>query len=164
MKRNETVVAVYDTHQAAEAAVKELQQAGYDMRKLSIVGADYEVEEKVLGFYTTGERMKTWGGIGAFWGGIWGLLLGSAMFMLPGIGPLLLAGPVVSALVGALEGAVVVGGVSALGAALVSMGVPEHDALRYEVELKAGKFLLMAHGTAAELERAREALNQAILV
>ncbi|MBD2721089.1 general stress protein [Hymenobacter armeniacus] len=159
MKRNETVVAVYDTHQAAEAAVKELQQAGYDMRKLSIVGADYQTEEKVLGFYTTGERMKTWGGIGAFWGGIWGLLLGSAMFVLPGLGPLLLAGPVVSALVGALEGAALVGGVSALGAALVSMGIPEHEAIQYEVDLKAGKFLLLAHGTAAEVERAKEMLH-----
>jgi uncharacterized membrane protein len=164
MKRDETVVAVYDTHQAAEAAVKELQQSGFDMRKLSIIGADYQTEEKVVGFYTTGQRMKSWGSFGAFWGSIWGLLTGSAMFVLPAMGPLLLAGPVVVALLAALEGAVVVGSLSALGAALMSMGIPEHQALRYEVELKAGKFLLLAHGTAAEVERAQEILHHRALV
>jgi len=85
MKRNKTVVAVHSTHQTAEVAVKELQQAGFDMRKLFIVGADYRTEEKVVGFYTTGARMKNWGGFGAFWGGIWGLLVGSALFVVPGI-------------------------------------------------------------------------------
>ncbi|MDO7852520.1 general stress protein [Hymenobacter convexus] len=162
MKRNETVVAVYDTHQAAESAVRELQQDGYDMRKLSIIGADYQTEEKVLGFYTTGQRMKSWGGVGAFWGSIWGMLLGSALFILPGMGPLLMAGPVVLTLVSALEGALVVGGASALVAALVGLGIPEHAALHYEVELKAGKFLLLAHGTAAEVEHARELLQQPV--
>ena len=160
MKSEETVVAIYDTHEAAEAAVKELQAAGFNMRQLSIVGSDYHTEEHVLGYYTTGERMKKWGGFGAFWGSIWGLLFGSALFVLPGVGPLLLAGPVVAALVAALEGAVLVGGTSALVAALVGLGIPEHEALQYEVELKAGKFMLMVHGTAAEAERAREILQQ----
>lgn len=164
MKSNDTVVAVYDTHQAAEVALKELQVAGFDMRKLSIVGADYQTEEKVVGFYTIGERMKNWGGFGAFWGGMWGLLVGSALFVLPGMGPLLLAGPVVSALVGALEGAVVGGSMSALGAALVGMGVPEHDAIQYEIDLKAGKFLLLAHGTPAEVDRGREILHHQAFV
>ena len=59
---------------------------------------------------------------------MWGLLMGSAFVLIPGAGPLLLAGP----LVGALEGAVVVGGVSALGAALVSLGVPNNTVLEYE--------------------------------
>lgn len=160
MSFEQTAVALYDTHEAAEAAVKELSRAGYDMRQLSIVGADYHTEQHVLGYYTLGQRMKKWGGLGAFWGSIWGLLMGSALFVIPGLGPLLLAGPVVAALVAALEGALLVGGLSALGAALVSLGVPEHEALRYETELKAGKFLLLAHGTAAEVERAREILNQ----
>ena len=160
MKSEETVVAMYDTHLTAEAAVKELQQAGCDMHRLSIVGADYHTEEHVLGYYTTGERMKKWGGFGAFWGSIWGLLFGSALFVLPAVGPLLLAGPVVAAVVAALEGAVVVGGASALVAALVSLGIPEHEALQYEVDLKAGNFLLMVHGTADEAARARKILHQ----
>ena len=63
------------------------------MQKLSIVGKDYQTEEEVVGYYTTGDRMKAWGKTGAFWGGLWGLLFGSAFFLIPGIGPLLAAGP-----------------------------------------------------------------------
>ena len=69
-----------------------------------------------LGYYNTGDRMMYWGKLGAFWGGLWGLLFGSAFFLVPGIGPLVVAGPLVTWIVGALEGAVVMGGFSALGA------------------------------------------------
>jgi hypothetical protein len=98
------VVAIYETHSQAEEALKELQRAGFDMTKLSIVGKDYHTEEHVVGYYNTGDRMKRWGKSGAFWGGIWGLLLRSAFFAIPGIGPVLLAGPLVAGIVGALEG------------------------------------------------------------
>jgi len=67
------------------------------------------------------------------------MLFGSAFFFIPGIGPLLVAGPLVTWILGALEGAVVMGGISALGAALVSIGIPENSVLQYEAELKAGK-------------------------
>jgi hypothetical protein len=70
--------------------------------------------------------MKYWGKLGAFWGGVWGLLFGSAMFLIPGVGPLLVAGPLVGWIVGALEGAVVVGGLSAMGAGLYSLGIPHY--------------------------------------
>lgn len=85
------VVAVYDTHADAEAAVRDLEKAGFDMTKLSIVGKDYHTEEDVTGYYTTGDRMRSWGTSGAFWGGIWGLLFGSAFFLIPGLGPILAA-------------------------------------------------------------------------
>ena len=107
---DKAVVGVYDTHTAAENAVKELQKAGFDMKRLSIVGKDYHTEEHVVGYYNTGDRMKAWGKIGAFWGGLWGLLFGAAFFVVPGIGPIAVAGPLVGWIVGALEGAVVVGG------------------------------------------------------
>lgn len=126
------VIAVYNSHEEAEEAVRELQGAGFDMQKLSIVGKDYQIEEEVVGYYTTGERMKAWGKAGAFWGGLWGLLFGSAFFLVPGIGPLFVAGPVVGWIIGALEGAVVVGGLSALGAGLYSIGIPEDSIIEYE--------------------------------
>ena len=112
------VVALYETHAEAEEAVRELQKSGFDMQKLSIVGKDYQTEEDVVGYYTTGDRMKAWGKSGAFWGGLWGMLFGSAFFIIPGIGPLLAAGPIVGWIVGVLEGAAVLGGLSALGAGL----------------------------------------------
>jgi len=160
MTKNNSVVAIYPSHTAAEAAIKELQQSGFDMKKLSIVGRDYHTDQHVVGYYNTGDRMKYWGKMGAFWGGLWGFLFGSAFFFIPGIGPLVVAGPLVSWIVGALEGAVVVGGLSALGAGLYSLGIPKDSILQYETALKTDKFLLIAHGSADEITRAKEILSR----
>ena len=103
MSDTNSVVAVFESHDQAEDAIRELQKDGFDMKKLSIVGKDYHTEEHVVGYYTTGDRMLYWGKLGAFWGGFWGLLFGSAFFWVPGIGPLLVAGPLVMWIVGALE-------------------------------------------------------------
>ncbi len=151
------VVALYDTHAQAEEAIRELQKSGFDMQKLSIVGKDYYTEEEVVGYYTTGDRMKAWGKSGAFWGGLWGLLFGSAFFVMPGIGPLLAAGPLVGWIVGALEGAALVGGLSALGAGLFSLGIPQDSVIEYETEIKAGKFVVIAHGAFDEVRKAQAA-------
>jgi hypothetical protein len=153
------VVAIYKSHAEAEAAVKELQHSGFDMRLLSIVGRDYHTDEHVVGYYNAGDRMKYWGKFGAFWGGIWGMLFGSAFFMIPGVGPFLVAGPLVGWIVGALESAVVVGGVSAIGAGLFSLGIPKDSVLQYETALKTGKFIVVAHGTVKEATHAREILK-----
>jgi Heat induced stress protein YflT domain len=122
---NTAVVGIYSSHTAAEARVRELQRSGFDMKNLSIVGKDYHTEEHVIGYYNIGDRMKVWGKLGAFWGGLWALLFGSAFFFIPGIGPLIVFGPLVAWIVGGLEGAVVVGGLSALGAALCGIGIPK---------------------------------------
>jgi uncharacterized membrane protein len=158
MSDKNTAVAVYDQHSQAEAAIKELQRAGFEMKHLSIVGKDYHTDEHVVGYYNTGDRMKYWGKLGAFWGGLWGMLFGSAFFFIPGIGPLVVAGPLVVWIVGALEGAVVMGGLSALGAGLFSIGIPKDSILKYETALKSDKFLLIAHGTSDEVTRARQVL------
>jgi hypothetical protein len=159
MSELNAVVAVYGTHLEAEDAVKELQRTGIDMRTLSIVGKDSHADEHVVGYYNTGDRMKYWGQTGAFWGGFWGLLFGSAFFAIPGIGPVLVAGPLVAWIVGALEGAAVVGGLSAICAGLYGMGIPKDIVVQYELALKTDKYLLMVHGTAAEVERARDTLE-----
>jgi hypothetical protein len=159
MSGNNIVIAVYGTHTAAEQAVKELQGSGFDMKKLSIVGRNPHAEEHVVGFYNAGDRMKSWGKTGAFWGGLWGMLFGAAFFAIPGIGPVLVAGPLVAWIVGALEGAVIVGGMGAVGAGLFSIGVPKDSVLEYEVALKTDQFLLMVHGTGDEAARAREILK-----
>jgi hypothetical protein len=129
------------------------------MKKLSIVGKDYHSEDHVVGYYNTGDRMKAWGKMGAFWGGLWGLLFGAAFFFIPGIGPIVVAGPIVSVLVGALEGAVVVGGLSALGAGLIGIGIPKDSVVKYETALKADKFLLVAHGTKDEVAKAADIIK-----
>ena len=159
MNKNNSIVAIYPSHTAAETTIKELQQSGFDMKKLSIVRRDQHTDEHVIGYYNVGDRMKYWGKMGAFWGGIWGWLFGSAFFLIPGIGPLVVAGPLVGWIIGALEGAVVVGGLSAVGAGLYSLGIPKDSILRYERALKTDKFVLIAHGSMDEITRAKEILN-----
>jgi hypothetical protein len=161
MSQKNAVIAIYESHSQAEEALKELQRSGFDMKKLSIVGKDYHTEENVVGYYNAGDRMKRWGKSGAFWGGMWGLLFGSAFFAIPGIGPVLVAGPLVAWIVGALDGAVVVGGLSAIGAGLYSIGVPKDSIVQYESAIKSDKFLLLAHGTADEVERAKAIMRTA---
>src|ERR1039457_6037090 len=73
-----SVVAIYESYIGAEAALKDLQKAGLDMKRLSIIGKDFHTEEHALGFYTSGDRMKFWGVRGAFWGSLWGILFGGA--------------------------------------------------------------------------------------
>lgn len=159
MKYENSMIAIYDTHEEAEQAVKKLEKSGFEMKQLSIVGKDYHTDEAVVGYYNVGDRMKSWGSTGAFWGGIWGLLFGSAFFMIPLVGPLLVAGPFVLALLGALEGAVVVGGLGVLGAALADIGIPADSIVAYETQIKAGKFMLIAHGTPLEVQIAKETLG-----
>jgi len=159
MSKQNSTVAVFNDHTSAEGAVKELQKAGFDIKKLSLVGKDYHSDEHVVGYYNTGDRMRYWGKLGAFWGGLWGLLFGSAFFLIPGIGPIVVGGPIVSWIVGALEGAAVVGGLSAVGAALYGVGIPKDSVLRYETSLKANKFLLVVHGTVDEVQRASSILQ-----
>ena len=150
---------VFNSHTEAEEAIQVLHRGGFDVKKLSLVGKGYHSEEHPVGFYSTGDKVRAWGGTGAFWGGIWGLLLAPAVFFLPGIGLVAMAGPLVAALVGALEGAVVVGGLSALGAALTQIGVPEDQVIKYETALKVDKYVLTVHGNAAELQSARSLLE-----
>jgi Heat induced stress protein YflT domain len=157
--KTNNVVGVYKTHVQAEAAVKALEKAGFQMKQLSVVGRGYHTEEQPVGYYNTGDRVKHWGKLGAFWGGLWGLLFGSAFFILPGIGPVVLAGPVVAALVGGLESAALVGTLSALGAALYGIGIPKDSVIAYEKAVQADKYLLIAHGDRNQVDKARAILE-----
>ncbi len=158
MDGNDIPFYVFDTHAQAERAIRRLSAEGFDMKKLSLVGKGYHSEEHPIGFYTVGDRVLAWGGVGAFWGGIWGLLMAPAVFFLPGLGLLAMAGPVVSALVGALEGAVVVGGISALGGAIAQSGFSKDQVIKYETALKADKYVLTVHGSAEDAQTARTVL------
>ena len=159
MSDRNSVVAIYDTHDQAEQAVKSLQEGGIDMKTLSIAARDQHTDEHVVGYYNTGNRMKYWGKVGAFWGGLWGLLFGSAVFAIPGIGPVLVAGPLVAWIVAGLEGAVVVGGLGAVGGGLASIGIPKDSIVEYEMALKTDKFLLIVHGTPENVDKAKHIID-----
>jgi uncharacterized membrane protein len=160
MDNPSAVIATYDSHDQAEDAIRELDRSGFEMKQLSIVGKGYRSEEHPVGFYTVADRVKTWGGVGAFWGALWGMLFGPAFFWVPGIGLLGVAGPFVHILLSALEGAAVVGGISVLGAALANIGVPRDAIVKYERSVRADRYLLIAHGSQEQVEQARAIIQR----
>lgn len=148
-------IAVFGDHAAAETAIKKLSAAGFDIKQLSVLGKGYHTEEKVVGFYNLGERMKFWGIRGAFWGGLWGLFFGGLFVTLPFMGPVVVLGYLAATAVSGLEGAVALGGLGMLAAALCNIGVPRDSAIAYETSVKEDGFLVMVHGTEEEAERAK---------
>jgi uncharacterized membrane protein len=154
------VVAIFDSHDAAERAVQEMQRSDFDLKKLSVVGKGSHVTEDLIGFSNVEGRMAYWGLSGAFLGGMGGALFGSALFLIPGVGPLLVAGPVIAWMAATIEGAVAVGGLGVIGAALYSHGISKDSSRAYEAAMKAGKFLLIVHGTPDEVFRAERLLGE----
>lgn len=159
MDTTSTAIAVFANHEDAEKAVKKLADAGFDMKQLSVVGQGYHTEEKVVGFYNIGDRIKFWGSRGLFWGALWGLFFTGVFVTTPVAGPVVVLGYLTASVISMIESAALVGGVSALGAALYSLGVPKDSVIDYDTALKADGFLVMAHGGADEITRAKTVLE-----
>ena len=159
MSGDNFVVAVYNTDTDVEEVVTLLRKSGFDTKKVSVVAKDYHTEEHSVGYYVTGGRMKYWGKRGPFWGRIWGLLVGAAFFADPGIGPVLVAGPLVAWIVGTFECAVIARGLSTIGAGLYRVGIPHDRVLQYEAALKANKFVLVVYGMTHEVAGALDIIQ-----
>jgi hypothetical protein len=155
------VVAMFADHAGAEAAIKKLSEFGFDIKHMSVIGKGYHVDEQVTGFYNNGDRVWFWGSRGAFWGGLWSLFFGGLFLTVPVVGPVVALGYIATIIVGAVEGAVLVGGVSAISAALYGIGIPKDSVLQYETAIAADDFMVMAHDTPARVESAREILAAA---
>jgi hypothetical protein len=153
------MVAVFAEHQTAETAVKKLVESGFEIKNLSLVGKGFHTDEKVIGFYNVGDRVKFWGSRGAFWGGFWGLFFGGLFIAIPVVGHVAVLGYLAAIVISAVENAVLVGGLSAIGAALYSIGIPKNSVLQYEADVKADRFLVMARGAPEEIARAKELLG-----
>ena len=161
MSKENVVVAIFNSHAKAEDAVRTLGRSGLSMDQLTIVGKGYHTDEKVIGFYNIGDRIKLWGSNGAFWGGMWGLFAGGLLMTVPLIGPVVVLGHLAAMLVGAVEGALLAGGVSALAGALASLGIPTDSVVRYEEAVKADQYVVMAHGSVTEIDNAKRILQAA---
>lgn len=161
MHEMNSIVAVYEAPVDAVDGVNDLHKAGFDMTKVSVVAREYQNQEHVVGYYGAGGgSARYWGKLAAFWGEAGGMLREAAFFVLPGLGPVLMAGPVVSAVVSSLEETPENRGFGALDAALRRMGIPSDSVVRYESELCADKFLVLAHWTADELLHAKDVLHK----
>jgi hypothetical protein len=153
-----SVVAVYPDHPSAERALRQLHLAGIAMEDLSIVGRDFQVREEPVGFVSAGDYATAGAKTGAWFGGLFGLCVGAAFLILPGVGPLVIAGPLSAAVIGGLEGALAGTALGGLAGALVGWGVPKDRALKYETHVKGGKFLVMVRGKSEVVDRARSLL------
>ena len=161
MGKTNHAIYVFDNHNQLDAAIHMLHRSGFDIKKLSVIGKGHHTDDHHVGFLGTGDKINTWSGMGAFWVGVWGVLLAPALFFLPTVGLVAIAGPLVVALLGALEGVVLVGGLSALGAALSQLGVSKDQVTNYEAAIQVDKYVLMVHGDDADALKARSTLEHA---
>jgi hypothetical protein len=161
LPNEDAVIAVFASHDAAEMAVRKLARANFEMKKLSLVGRGFHSEERVMGYYNVGDRIKSWGTQGAFWGGVWGLFLGGVIVTGPVVGPVVVLGYLATSVAAALEGAIIAGGAGALAAGLFSIGIPTNSIIDYETVLKQDGFMIMVHGDAEDVLRAKAILSTA---
>ena len=150
-----SIVAVYGNHADAEAAVRRLERAGIPLQKVSIIGRNFELREDIQGYYRPSDAALEGAGFGAWVGGLFGLLMGFGLFVIPVAGTLIVLGPLAGMIAGAVSGA----GLGALVSGLMALGIPKDEALKYQARLQAGEFLVTVTGTPEEVARAREALQ-----
>jgi hypothetical protein len=152
----DNIIGVYDDVEAAEAAIKRLADSGFPMDRVSIIGQNLMSTTQLNGFVTTGDVAKTGATVGAWVGGLFGLLAGAAVLFVPGAGPFVVLGPLASGAVGAAEGAAWTGIVGAI----IGHFVSKKHIPKFTQHLQAGKSLVVVQGARDELERARQLLGQ----
>jgi uncharacterized membrane protein len=154
----QSVVVIYKTMDEAERAVRELDIARFPFKQVTIVTRDISSEKTVHGYVTACDLSKRGATDGAWLGGIFGLLVGAAFLWLPGVGPVIVAGSLAAALLGGVEGALTGSALGGLLSGLAAWGISKQHILKYEEVVKGGKFLVIAHGSAAEVKKAQAIL------
>ena len=158
MSKNVAVFGIYATPGLAENAVDHLLGNGFSNSDISVLLPDDESTRAFAHEKSTKAPEGTAAGVttGGLIGGTLGLLAGIGALAIPGVGPLIAAGPIM----GALAGLGVGGTVGGVVGALVGMGIPEYEAKRFEGAVKGGGTLLSVHcESSEEVSRAKEALK-----
>jgi hypothetical protein len=150
-----SVIAVYDDIERAQAAIQRLADSGFPMDRVSIVGKNLMSETQLNGFVTTGDVAKTGATVGAWVGGLFGLLTGVAVLFVPGVGPLVALGPLAAGVTGAAEGAAWTG---ILGA-IIGHFVSKKHIPKFEQHIAAGKYLVLVQGSPDDITRARSLMS-----
>jgi hypothetical protein len=155
---NTAVFGIYATQEGVEAAINELRNAGFRSTDISVllprnVGTKDLATSKAT---KAPEGAAAGASSGALIGGTLGWLVGIGALAIPGIGPLIAAGPIVAALAGVGAG----GALGGVTGALIGMGIPEYEAKRYEGRVRKGSILLSVHCDDAQwTKRAKEVLD-----
>jgi hypothetical protein len=159
MAQESATVGIYNHLDEAEEAVKKLGVGGFPIQHVSIIANNLGTEKKVHGFVTSCDVAKSTARTGAWVGGIFGLLVGAAFLWVPGVGPLIVAGSLSTALLGGVEGAVAGAALTGVLGWLSALGISKQHILKYEESIKAGKYLVIAHGTPEDADKARAILE-----
>ncbi len=154
-----SAVGVYDRMSGAEEAVRGLGRSGFPRTQISVVARDLESEKEVHGYITAGDVAESGAARGAWFSGLFGLLVGAAFVWAPDFGPLLVVGPLAATLLSGIEGALAGATGGGLLGALVGWGVSMQDILRYEEQVRQGEYLVIAHGSAEEVAQAHDILK-----
>lgn len=151
------IVGVYDTESEAIQAVEELKLKGYSVKNISVIGKNQEGVELISDETgtKTGEGAAVGATTGGALGGLAGLLAGVGALVIPGIGPMIAAGPIAATLTGAVLGA----GTGGVAGALIGMGLSEEEANRYDTHVREGKFLVLVDRGTSIGNTNREALT-----
>jgi hypothetical protein len=155
LHQEHVVVAIYTSHASAAAALSTVQRSGFDMSRWSILGKDVLAQEHAFGFYSAGDYMKFWAGPNAVWSSVWLMLSGGGFFFIPAIGPIVVMGPLVDWIVDALATASVSGQADVPSAALTRLGLADDNLTQCALAVNAGKFVVVAQGSAVLVECAR---------
>jgi uncharacterized membrane protein len=137
------VFCIAKTHSQAEQIVQRLQTSGFPSEEISILLPDTEGKHDIghVKASKAPEGATTGAATGGVTGGVLGLLAGIGALAIPGVGPLIAAGPIMAALSGAAIG----GATGGIVGGLIGLGIPEIEAKRYEEKLKAGNYLIAVH-------------------
>ena len=151
-----TVICIASSETQAEAIVDRLKRTGFSNSDISVLFPDKRGTKDFAHEHNTKapEGATTGAGAGGVVGGALGWLAGIGALAIPGVGPLIAAGPIMAALSGAAVGAAV-GGVTG---ALVGMGIPEYEAKRYEGKIKGGNILISVHSEDSERTKRAKAI------
>lgn len=125
MEQANTVVCICETHEQAQRAMYNLQAAGVDMGTISIATKDITADLHDTDYYDVGDET----------------------FTIPGLGPLLVSGPLASWIITAFDSGAVGGDISVVGVALATLGIAHEDILRYVAALKNNNYVLVGHGS-----------------
>ncbi len=136
-----------------------LDHGGFPIKQVSIAAQNLESEKEIHGFITAGDVTKRGAASGAWVGGLFGMLAGAAFLWVPGFGPLVVAGALAAMLVGGVGGAVAGAAGGSLLGVLVGWGVSKQHIIKYEEQIKGGKYLVIAHGSADQVAKARNILQ-----
>jgi hypothetical protein len=161
MIKENAAVVVCDSSDDVEKAIGELRDAGFDVKQISLAGRDNGFLDSWGSPRKPSKTQRNSAKSSSFWIRVQGLLGDEEFYDFPGMGRVVLAGPIADWVAVILDHVPMFGGMSALGAGLYSIGISKEKVFQYENALKEGRYLLLIHGASAEVAWAQEILDHA---